>query len=240
MNSENHNNTTWRIKLDDLESLPGEPGADKNALWTKLDAQLRRKRNTRKPIWYWSAAACILFVFMIQLMISNKGNHQLVNTDVNQNQPEAKQIQSEKPASAVTMNHKKDSIKIKNPVPSEKNVVIISDKKTQENIQKNRKDKLRVSDTVSTQNQIAETTDNSLQIIDSSFGFASAIPAKKKLPVVHINELGDPADVSPQMARNSEKTSVHFLKLGSQEVYNNPSVSITKSFATVNFKTSPN
>lgn len=236
MSNENHNNFyNWKSKLEELESLPGEIMPDKNAMFEKIYTRLEGRELHRKPMWYWIAAACVVFAFMISLLITNKKNHQMANTELKRNQPE-------KLASVATVIRKKKSITIKNPVLSEKNVAMNSDKKNEKiykNIHKNKAVQLRVSDTVSTQNQIAEIVNDSSQAIDSSTSLVSAIPVKKRLPVVHVNELGDPDNI-PQVAHNSEKQSVHFLQLASQEVYDGPTASITKNFATINFKTSPN
>ncbi len=242
MSNENQNNShTWKSKLEELESLPGETMPDKNAAWEKIHARLDGKTSERKPVWYWIAAASVLFLFMIPFFISNKKNHQLSDTGLKQNQYERKQNQQEKQVPVATVNPHKYSFTAENTALPKKNLPVIFDKSNKKgfkNIAENKKDQLRLYDTVNTQNQITKTTNNALQIIDSASGIASIMPAKKRLPVVHINELGEPEN-PPQVARSSEKPSVHFLKLGSEEVYNSPA-SATKNFATINFKTSPN
>lgn len=244
MSNENHNNSpTWKSKLEELESLPGETMPDNNAAWEKLHARLEGGKPQKKVVWYWIAAACILFLFMIPLIVLNKKDHQLANTEPNQNQPGAKQNQRREPASVAITNHEKDSGTIKYPVLSEKDVAIVSDKSRQlvhGNIQENKTENFRVYDTVSIQNPMAGTIQKTLQAIDTSSHTVSAVLTKKRLPVVHVNELEESPDMSTQVARNSEKPYFHFLKLAGQEVYNNSPVSVTKNFATINFKTFPN
>ena len=78
MSNENHNSThNWKSKLEELESLPGEAMLDNNLAWEKLHARLQGKNRERKPLWYWIAAAAVLFLFMIPIFISNKNNNQL-------------------------------------------------------------------------------------------------------------------------------------------------------------------
>ena len=242
MSSENHNRSHhWKSKLEELESLPAETMPDKNAAWEKIHARLDGKRPERKQVWYWVAAASVLFLFIISFFISNKKNDRLADTGLKQNQSETKWNQQENQVPVATVNHKKDSFTTENHVLPEKNHPLIFHQSNEiglKNVWKNKKDEPQLHDTINTQNQITETTDNSLQVIDSSSRIASIMPTKKRLPVVHVNELGE-ADYEPQVAHSSEKSSVHFLKLGSQEVYNT-SGSITKNFATINFKTSPN
>ncbi len=246
MSNENYNSSlNWKRKLDELESLPGETMPDKNVSWEKIHARVDGKKPERKPVWYWIAAASVLFLLMIPFFISYKKNDplsSLSNTSLKQNESETKQNQQEKQVPVKTGNHNKDSFTVENDVLPEKNQPVSfhqSNKAGLKNVEENKKDESQLYDTINTQNQITETTDNSSPIImDTSSSNASIIAAKKKLPVVHINELGEP-DNEPQVARSSEKPSVHFLKLGSEEVYNS-SASITKNFATINFKSSPN
>ncbi len=242
MSNENHNSThNWKNKLEELESLPGETMPGKNTLWEKIHARLEGKRPERKPVWYWIAAACVLFLFMIPNFISNKKNDQLSDAKSKQHQSETKQNALEKDVPVKAENPNKDSFTAESSARPKKNLAVTFDKPNEtshKNIAENKKGQFRLYDTVSTGNQIPETIDNSLPVTDTSSSFASIIPAKKRLPIVHINELGDP-DNALQVARSSEKPSVHFLKLGSEEVYNS-SASITKNFATINFKSSPN
>ncbi|MGN6532553.1 MAG: hypothetical protein ACTHK0_12490 [Ginsengibacter sp.] len=236
MSNENHNSThNWKSKLDELESLPGEMMQDKKVAWEKIQVRLEEKKPQRKAMWYWIAAACISILFIIPFFIPHKKNYRLSDS-------EQKQNQHEKHVPLATVNDKKDSVTDDNSRLPEKNVAVIFDKSNEianKNIGENKKDQLRLYDTVSTRNQITETIPDSLQTIDTSSGIASTMQAKKRLPVVHINELADPDNV-PQVARSSEKPSVHFLQLASQEVYNSSAVSIMKNFVTINFKTSPN
>src|SRR5690349_3119198 len=121
MTSENQNSNNWKIKLDELSSLPGETVVDKNAAWTKLDARLRRKRKEAKPIWYWVAAACILFAIMIPLLLLNKEDGQLTTVEIEQ-----KPIETKK--SEVTAVVKKDSIKKITSPSAQKNMVTVENK----------------------------------------------------------------------------------------------------------------
>jgi len=242
MSNENHNSKPgWKSKLEELATLPGEAMPDKNMSWEKIHARLEGRKTAKKPLWYWLAAASVLFFLMLALFVPNKRSEQLPDNAFKQMQSETKPDQSEKPASAKIKNHNKDSFTAKNPAASPKQLPVIFDKPNEtahKNITVNKKDKLRVYDTVSTKNQIAATNNNSLQAIDTSSNTSFRIPVKKRLPVVHINELGDPGNL-PQIAHSSEKPTVHFLTLGNGEVYNSPAP-LSKNFATINFKTSPN
>jgi len=240
MSNENHNNTPgWKSKLEELASLPGEAMPDKNRSWEKLQARLERRKHPKKPMWYWLAAASVLFFLMIAFFKFNKRSEQLPDIAFKQLHSETILDTSGQSASAKIKNHDKDSFTAKKPAVAPKQLPAVFHKPN-ETAHKNitvKKDKLRVYDTVSTENHIA-AINNSLQAVDTSSNVTSTIPAKKRLPVVHINELGE-ADNRPQIARSAEKPTVHFLTLGSGEVYIG-SAPLSKNFATINFKTSPN
>jgi hypothetical protein len=236
MSNENHNNTgNWRSKLEALDNLPGETIIDKNASWEKLHDRLREKKGTKKIIWYWSAAACLLLVLMIPLINSNKKDHKLVNTGTAQKQVGIKS------APAVLID-KKDSAQITSPASFEKNQSIaVAGKSIKKHqvvpVGVDRKIYLGVA--VSNPVFMKETTITALQPLDTSLNIAAARPVNKKLKVVHINELGDPLEESPGMARNAEIHSFQ-LKLASQEVYVNASVaSRAGGFLFSKSKTSP-
>lgn len=242
MVNENHNSKPgWKSKLEELESLPGEAMPDKNASWEKLHAKLEGKKPVKKPLWYWLAAASVLFFLIIAFFISNKKTERLPGIALKQTQHESKREFPKKDIPAKTENHNKDSFTVKNSTLPGKSVPVIFDKANEtayKNITGNKKNEIRLYDTVSTHNKITVTINNSLQSIDTLSNTASIIPAKKKLAVVHINELSEPGNM-PQIVRNLEKPAVHFLTLGSGQVYNG-TASATKNFATINFKTSPN
>jgi hypothetical protein len=236
MTSENQNSNNWKIKLDELSSLPGETVVDKNAAWTKLDARLRRKRKEAKPIWYWVAAACILFAIMIPLLLLNKEDGQLTTVEIEQ-----KPIETKK--SEVTAVVKKDSIKKITSPSAQKNMVTVENKTHKISTIISAKkpiNQFRVPITVSTQDMMAETKNISLQPINIPSGLAASPPVKKQLKVVHINELGDPVKEMPEMA-NREVLHSFQIKLAGQETYSDPPVALNKKgFTIFKIKTSSN
>ena len=50
--------------------------------------------------------------------------------------------------------------------------------------------------------------DNALAPVDNEIAIITILPEKKKLKVVHINELGDPVTVSPNIAKSHEHRSL--------------------------------
>jgi hypothetical protein len=235
MLNENLNNTSdWRNKLDELESLPGEAMHNKNASWEKLHEKLKGKKSDRKVMWYWIAAASVFLVLIISLLNQNKEIHQVVKNKI-----ETKQSN---PINSSLIN-KKDPANISIPVsPGKNKIVVFENKKTKTKtiISPKIKSISRVADTVSNQNAIAQSVDIESQPVHNSLNLASVIPAKKKLKVVHINELGDPVEESPDVARSADIHSFQF-KLANGEAYINTSgTSKATTFAIFKTKASPN
>jgi hypothetical protein len=81
---------------------------------------------------------------------------------------------------------------------------------------------------------------NAVMPVDTAISIVTNLPQKKKLKVVHINELGDPVPESPNIARYNEQHSFQF-KFMNQEVYTRSSPPVTnkgfKIFTTKNIST---
>lgn len=145
MLNENYNNTgDWRSKLEALDNLPGETIINKNASWEKLHDRLREKRSSKKIIWYWSAAACLLLVLMVPLINLIKKDHEPVKTETAQKQAGMK-------SSPAILINKGDAVQIPAPVLSEKDQIItVTGKRI-------RKYQLIIPDVVAGKNRLAAT-----------------------------------------------------------------------------------
>jgi hypothetical protein len=215
MSNENQNNAPrWRNKLDELEHLAGST-FNGDAAWDKLYGRLRGKKKSKKIFWYWIAAACLLLVSMIALLNQGKNISQPVNNETAIKQeketdgPVVKVDEADKNKSSIELIKKK----------------IVS---TSKQVHQNRR---TVLPEIATKAQSTDVVTNyseqgpiakPLQIIGANSTIA-AVPPKKKLNVVHINELGDPVIGFPDMVRNSNTHSFQ-LKLASGEVLANPVV----------------
>ena len=226
MSNENHNNSYWKNKLEDENALSAEILPNKNIAWEKLHNRLQEKPGRKKFLWYWIAAASLLPAIVISLTFLLKNENSVVKNNVSKSSfpnPELKQIQrlesTAVTAVSVTDITKQKTQKIK--TKSINNITIVSAGKEH-------------SDTT------IQITDNKIispfPVADSSntTNIAKAQP-KKKLKVVHINELGEPAEELPETAHHS---NLHYfqLKLANQEVYR--STSLTSNNTGINlFKT---
>jgi len=54
----------WKDRLDRFDDVPGEPWTNKNASWDKLHARLHKKQGRKKTPWWWLAAAAVLLLFV--------------------------------------------------------------------------------------------------------------------------------------------------------------------------------
>lgn len=232
MLSENRNNLYWKNKLEDTNGLSAETLSDKNAAWEKLHNRLRENPNSKKVVWYWVAAACLLLAIFIPLMLVHKNENNVVKNNIQKSK-------ESKPQLTQAESLKKGAIAAISAVNAEK-------KKTVKNKIKNYN-----NNTITNINKEPSETNNnqmaaneiilSVPAIDSSVvTTVGTVPAKKKLKVVHINELGDPVEVSSEIAHNTDLHSFQ-LKLATQEVYDKSSVaSNITGIPILKLKTSPN
>ena len=236
MSKENLNNIpNWKAKLDALDNLPGDTAFDKNDAWEKLHARLGGKTESKKSMWYWVAAACIFFALMIPLFYSIRTNQHVAIYTVKENQPSTKalsgKIIDEETAAAVT-----NSSLANNDRKAEET----SSKSQKQMIYENKKIKLRLTYAVSPEALSPETLSNFTKPVDTAASLATIQQEKKKLKVVHINELGDPVETLPEIVKNSDRHTFQF-KIASQETYINPATaSNTNGFTILKIKTSQN
>ncbi len=220
MVNDNQNNFHWKNKLEDVDSLLGETLPDKNNAWEKLHARLHENKRSKGFAWYWVAAACLLLAVIIPAITMNKKQDDTVKNDIEKIEPKQKTIaeistqkENEKLSITPVVNEKKSSIKTptgKKEITPVGNNITVNNETTVTNS----------NDKTTEQQPIISAT----PFVDSITVTALAIiPQKKKIKVVHVNELGEVVEVSPDIARI---TDIHAfqLKLATQEVYKTPSV----------------
>ncbi len=229
MLSENHNHINWKNKLDNME----ESLLNKNASWEKLDSRLRKKSRRKKAVLYWAAAACLLPLVIISvMMIRNEDNHpvSVIVPDKSVVNPSLKEQEQDKKDTLAT-------IAIASP---EKKIKPIRKSEIRENkVMANHNEKPLITGTpdMVLENKITAIAPVVDSVAETSIAKTSV---KKKLRVVHINELGEPVEISPDLARNSILHSFH-LQLASEEVSDNTITSPhSKGFTIIKGKSSPN
>lgn len=240
MSNENPNNTSgWRNKLNELEHLPGS-AFNTDAAWDKLHGRLQGNKKNKKTAWYWIAAACLLVGLMITILNYQKSIPWSTNKETTMDQSK----KTNKPVLKVEKNDKnKNEIKdekVRNAEPVKNHIAFISNKP----IQKNRhifytERVTKVHDDIVLNYPQQDPIVKPLQIIKNN-STAAMTPPKKKLNVVHINELGDPVITSSDVTRIEDMHSFKF-KFGNGEVFSNsPIASKPSGLITLKTKTASN
>jgi hypothetical protein len=226
MLNENPGNRNWKDKLDDTDSLSSATLTDKNAAWEKLHSRLHRQPRRSRAIWYWAAAACILIAIIAPLLTTDKKQAELVTNNtlpVTTNKasvPQQLPVQ-ENVSTVVPAVDNSNTVTIQKDQPVNHKKVITGNAPVQPAIdpvlfieQKN----MLATQTITVspvQIPVTETT-------------TVAVTVKKKLKVVHINELGDPVSAPRNMVHPDEYSVIQF-RLINQQVYTSspvPSTSI--------------
>jgi hypothetical protein len=219
-------NSDWINKLDELERIE-ETAFNKETSWNKLYERLYLKSGKRKTIWYWLATACLFFVLFISLFMPHKRESVIAKNNLQPNKNNSPLVQHmpivNKDRSSVvsSLSVKKKSVSHSTNEIDHRNNSVQNKLLTNE-IVMNKKEKEIIPE-LANSTFIPEATVNNL---------AANLPGKKKLKVVHINELGDPVAESPNVARNNEQHSFQF-KFMNQEVYTRQSPAIIKSGFTI-------
>lgn len=177
----------WKNKLDDLDHLPGEQIPDKNLGWEKLHNRLQEKSRNKIVRWYWTAAACLLLVIGIPWLTINEKDQNLVKNNMQQIPSNSSILQT----------------------PSTDNTIITPSQTQTENKHPNAakaKIKLQyrpkynadtIDEPVANQRKVLiKSTPEvfNISINPDTIAFVTVVPVKKKLRVVHINELDKPKE----------------------------------------------
>ncbi|MEO6737243.1 MAG: hypothetical protein ABIM97_12785 [Ginsengibacter sp.] len=224
----------WKNKLDDVGSLSNEIVIDKNAAWKKLSTRLSRKHRRIKPVWYWAAAACLLFAVIMPLYIINKKPNDLVKNNLPEiKSPEVtvlKTSPSKENTGVIIYPSLIDKKKTRpHALPGSNRTNVTAIQKKEEILPAN----------INDQKNLQYETTLLPAVINTAEIIAAAMPEKKKLKVVHINELGEPVEETPNIARHYER---HPFKLNfiNQQVYSGSSLPGNKTGFTFFKITSPN
>ena len=205
LNEKPGNGFHWKSKLDEMGSLPGET-FNKEAAWEKLHERIQGKSANKSIVWYWAAAACLLMALIIPLLfLTNKKESVIVK-----NNPVKKQTQSAHPH-LLNKNETDRAIDISSLSNEKKSPPLSVEKSNKINsvfkhniLQLKPVRNKREKEEFITQ----KITINAALPVTTAISIVATIPEKKKLKVVHINELGDPVTESPNIARSREHRSL--------------------------------
>jgi hypothetical protein len=227
----------WKNTLDDLDHLPGEQIQDKNASWRKLHDRLREKPHHKKTIWYWTAAASVLLVAGLQWINMHQKDVRIVN-DKTQPVPE-------NASKKIEMVHA-DTVKNAETTVMDAETIIVEGRREAPATVKNKGRSMQISapllknepDSVIVKESLPEIITTIDNRTSDTIAIVASLPVKKKLRVIHINNLGTSADEKIQFSRNASSTAFQG-KLFNQDGFKNFSLSKNASDDLVKIKLSP-
>lgn len=166
-----NNRPDWKNRLDDLEATPGD------AAWSKLYSKLENKPRSNKAVWWYVAAACVAFIFVLLFVFKN-------------DQPAPNDLVRDTPKTDL-----KITLILPPSIVKEK---ALAKKKVHLTVKKEQNIPIQITEPV-----IVPQENGPLTAIE-----VPVAAPKKKLRVVHINEL-EPAAVTevPDLAQNEKPKS---------------------------------
>jgi hypothetical protein len=180
MSNEKHNDPFgWKSKLEGLTGLAGEDAMDNEASWQKLERRLQDKPRKSKAGWYW-AAACILAALFIPMMMNKKENGVVKSSSKEEIKITPLLVPSTSTNEMIQAHAEVEPKLIENPVKKDKNSIGI--KATQK-----KEEPVVVAERLIEKDPVATVVPTAT---DTASTIVAAVPLKKKLSVVHINELG--------------------------------------------------
>ena len=188
----------WKNKLDELDHLPGETALDKNGSWEKLHGRLGKNSRVKRIGWYWLAAASVLIAMGVRWIIVNQQENKIITKTQNIVAPK-------EPIKSEILNDK-ISPALSTPIAftqGTRRVVPPSSRKQRRQAIPNA---IESKITVVKDSSISLPEINVKSSIVENTLFITTVttaPVKKKLRIIHINELGKTAEEEMQYARTS-------------------------------------
>ena len=220
MLNENLSNMDWRNKLEEVDSLPDLIFTDKNVAWEKLHNRLHQQPRRIKAVWYWTAAACLLTAVIVPLITANKKQPPIVNNNpvstIRKNITLLEPLPIKENLSTAFSSHKKIAVTRVNQRGADKKIIVTN------TVVKSVSD---YTTSIEQENKpvTASILIQPLQIPIDKIKTEVAVVEKKKLKVVHVNELGDAALEQHNKALPEDYGVIQF-KLIDQQVYTKSSI----------------
>jgi len=193
----------WKNKLDRLDNLPGEPWTGKNAAWDTLYARMHQKPKRKASPWWLAAAIFGLLVLISFLLTTHKKAPALVK---NNSLP----VHAGSPAPVPVLPEHAASVAFVRQSPAESALVIKSAPLNNNHQPAIKPPAPRPAGLPPTANSPANTmamlqTGTIPLTTNTPLPAGAAIQPKKKLQVVHINELNGPPEQDTPLAHGSNK-----------------------------------
>lgn len=213
MSMQDNTQNNWKILLENTGSSSGETIRDKDEIWEKLYSRLHKRPQRKLKSWYW-VAACFLTVALgtVMFFVSKQKHHPGLAT-VSSGLKEQKITGTE---GAPGIEQKKEAVTLSRPKqkkddygPYKKNKTI----KIAEPIYSN-----LLTDCIF--KHLPELVHPSNVVYDSiNKSIIASAPVKKKLKVIHLNEIGQPADEPTVNSRFADRVGFGSRIINS-ETYN--------------------
>ena len=201
---QDNNQNNWKSLLENPKSFAGETIRDKHETWEKLYARLHKKPRRILGAWYWAAAALLVMMICSIVFFINREKYPEAFVGVPSRVKEQipiitqRQLNDEQKNTEHVLSQPKQ--KTNTALSIQKNAIVKTNPSTNKNF---------ITDPVIGQlPQIASTPNIR---IDSVIEIITDVPpVKKKLRVVHLNEIGQP---TPEPTVNNRFTERHGFDL---------------------------
>ena len=214
LNEKPANPADWKNKLEALESIPGEPDVLVHEKWAQLHERLMESKTQNSFSWNWIAAACMLLIVLIPLHTSfNKIPAIIKNRNSKASNSEALTLQTKHPDNPVATNNVSNKIIIK-----QSHLLTtgrIGDTMGAGTSRYSNGNEVSKNDAV----LVAAVELEGAHSIDSITSTPPLVVARKKLKVVHINELGMQVEEPMEDKRYAERQPGYRNLINQQSIY---------------------
>ena len=204
----------WKQLLENADGFPDKILKDKNEAWEKLYTRLHKKPGRKLLSWYWAAASLVAISLTTIIFYVNKNDQSpsvITSSPVNYSDPAStnKSLVTEQKTNNVLF----QSLPEKNMGISltKKNSLVKKDEYiTNYDL---------ITDSANVQTVMETVVEPVLDLDSSAKEITAVVPVKKKLRVIHINDIGQPMEKSTADNQLIKRDGFH-LKILNNETYN--------------------
>jgi hypothetical protein len=208
---QDNDQNNWKQRLENADDLQAEILKDKNAAWEKLYTRLHNKPARKLTNWYWAAACLLTIGITSSIIIFNNEKHQ---TSITVASPTIQTPSIKKQSLQTEQKH--TELSLLSSAEKSKKLMTLKDKAAKK-IESGSNNEFLI-DSAKEQAVTATITEPTLNFDSSVKEITTAVPVKKKLIVIHINDLGQPMEGATADTK-FEKHGFQ-LKILNNETYN--------------------